>query len=193
MVRKTERKPSWNYLRVRGEYRVVGCPPTHRWELPPRARRILCARCQRYGQPNYLRVRGEYWQVRNCSAKVRELPPRARRIRNLDPGEPIVRGTTSACAENTINIAKRHSKLWNYLRVRGEYAFLLRLLVAGAELPPRARRIQRHTNRLRRGLGTTSACAENTKAISAPGQYFRNYLRVRGEYTASARTAPDLW
>ena len=40
MVRKTERKPSWNYLRVRGEYRVLGPKGSRAMELPPRARRI---------------------------------------------------------------------------------------------------------------------------------------------------------
>ena len=162
MVRKTERKPSWNYLRVRGEYRVVGCPPTHRWELPPRARRILCARCQRYGQPNYLRVRGEYWQVRNCSAKVRELPPRARRIRNLDPGEPIVRGTTSACAENTGQCNSSRMMWGNYLRVRGEYHKYSQKAFEIMELPPRARRIRFSSKAFSGRRGTTSACAENT-------------------------------
>ena len=32
--------PSGNYLRVRGEYRDGDAPPSRRWELPPRARRI---------------------------------------------------------------------------------------------------------------------------------------------------------
>ena len=77
---------------------------------------------------------------------------------------------------------------WNYLRVRGEYD-----LVEGArrlawELPPRARRILIGERQVRRYLGTTSACAENT----LPALFFaddpRNYLRVRGEYTLSIRT-----
>ena len=178
---------------MRGEYGANLSQYTDAMELPPRARRIrwserqkgnhhgttsACAEntgwwgAHQHIDGNYLRVRGEY-----CVLGVNVMANR----------------TTSACAENTGQCNSSRMMWGNYLRVRGEYAFLLRLLVAGAELPPRARRIQRHTNRLRRGLGTTSACAENTKAISAPGQYFRNYLRVRGEYTASARTAPDLW
>ena len=52
---------------------------------------------------NYLRVRGEYnigpaWVGINP-----ELPPRARRIRPDGVGVPVRRGTTSACAENTLN------------------------------------------------------------------------------------------
>ena len=50
------------------------------------------------------------------------------------------------------------------------------------ELPPRARRIPRHQIFLRAGIGTTSACAENTPVILGGGSGFRNYLRVRGEY-----------
>ena len=70
-----------NYLRVRGEYalsRFLGCS---RWELPPRARRILCPATTQFfivgttsacaentensivcqvQKRNYLRVRGEY-------------------------------------------------------------------------------------------------------------------------------------
>ena len=40
MVRKTERTPSWNYLRVRGEYAWVALKELEIEELPPRARRI---------------------------------------------------------------------------------------------------------------------------------------------------------
>ena len=51
-----------------------------------------------------------------------ELPPRARRILSLAPRDEFDRGTTSACAENTI--AGLLGKIFtrNYLRVRGEYA-----------------------------------------------------------------------
>ena len=31
-------------------------------------------------------------------------------------------------------------------------------------------------------IGTTSACAENTKGPGLRGTQYRNYLRVRGEY-----------
>ena len=52
---------------------------------------------------NYLRVRGEYvWCVVVC-AGMWELPPRARRIRDTGMGGGTGFGTTSACAENTLN------------------------------------------------------------------------------------------
>ena len=71
-------------------------------------------------------------------------------------------GTTSACAENT------HTKFWktmhhrNYLRVRGEYNWRDATLSILGELPPRARRIPWDCSGIWSGIGTTSACAENT-------------------------------
>ena len=77
----TRRGPSWNYLRVRGEYATSGFEEFWAAELPPRARRILlnaslwgwlmgttsaCAEnttwrcCCCWWCWNYLRVRGEY-------------------------------------------------------------------------------------------------------------------------------------
>ena len=50
-----------------------------------------------------------------------ELPPRARRIQIDDVEEVIHRGTTSACAENTLRRQGNPVRNWNYLRVRGEY------------------------------------------------------------------------
>mgnify|MGYP006972114381 CR=1 FL=1 len=90
---------------------------------------------------NYLRVRGEYRRGRRRLQLPGELPPRARRIPDAVAAAAHIRGTTSACAENTWTVASLLVLPWNYLRVRGEYAiwrlryFLLR------ELPPRARRI----------------------------------------------------
>ena len=55
-----------------------------------------------------------------------ELPPRARRILPRAAGLLGLPGTTSACAENTYSDEKRHKTAGNYLRVRGEYLFLLR-------------------------------------------------------------------
>ena len=75
-----------------------------------------------------------------------------------------MRGTTSACAENTKAQPKVLGPLGNYLRVRGEY-------------PPTLPRFV--------GLGTTSACAENTTRSNVLAWYSWNYLRVRGEYHAS--------
>ena len=112
----------WNYLRVRGEYHSRPESPATPRELPPRARRILiisdntsdavgttsaCAentaaagwRGCRGG--NYLRVRGEYNPARSTSQSEMELPPRARRIPNGALCTLKMKGTTSACAENT--------------------------------------------------------------------------------------------
>ena len=66
--------------------------------------------------------------------------------------------------------------------MRGEYATGCSALVNSAELPPRARRIHIFANSGFLGLGTTSACAENTFSPH-PQRWIRwNYLRVRGEY-----------
>ena len=54
-----------------------------------------------------------------------------------------------------------------------------------SELPPRARRIHRKSLSVRMGIGTTSACAENTQGLTHDIAEEWNYLRVRGEYHAS--------
>ena len=60
-----------------------------------------------YGDPattgNYLRVRGEYVNSFSASWFITELPPRARRIRASYYFSHGALGTTSACAENTLN------------------------------------------------------------------------------------------
>ena len=131
-----------NYLRVRGEYYSSSTCRLILSELPPRARRILqetkglgmgtgttsaCAentRRRRLNPPcawNYLRVRGEY-MVRKIRVCVRlELPPRARRILGNAFHPLYIRGTTSACAENTCAFSSFAANIRNYLRVRGEY------------------------------------------------------------------------
>ena len=111
-----------NYLRVRGEYMSPSGVAANSGELPPRARRIRAKPLRGGGhagttsacaentttapatsatQRNYLRVRGEYGVFHNPSHYDRELPPRARRIQMRISQSPTVRGTTSACAENT--------------------------------------------------------------------------------------------
>ena len=113
-----------NYLRVRGEYRGSVGGLQLSWELPPRARRIqrfpesgrnhhgttsACAentprgRSQACSYRNYLRVRGEYIVNRVDHELNRELPPRARRIPSNPSFTNSSLGTTSACAENTLN------------------------------------------------------------------------------------------
>ena len=86
--------------------------------------------------------------------------------------------------------------MWgNYLRVRGEYKDQPKGLVPYRELPPRARRIHRSGSSPQSGLGTTSACAENTGGFFLDDPKIRNYLRVRGEYvrvTCFDRLAEEL-
>ena len=52
---------------------------------------------------NYLRVRGEYALGHISGLSSLELPPRARRIQHLTTNDKHDIGTTSACAENTLN------------------------------------------------------------------------------------------
>ena len=75
----------------------------------------------------------------------------------------------------------------NYLRVRGEYDAGCGFGLKPLELPPRARRI--HCSRVESssGIGTTSACAENTPPNLVFYAHLRNYLRVRGEYLPGGR------
>ena len=54
--------------------------------------------------------------------------------------------------------------------------------VRNPELPPRTRRIPAGFQVLGLTVGTTSAYAENTCALTAMQPARRNYLRVRGEY-----------
>ena len=172
-----------NYLRVRGEYALRNLIAQYRKELPPRARRIPCyphhcfcfigttSACAENTvfrvrnastTGNYLRVRGEYLGDDRDVAGAEELPPRARRIRIGAYHPPSRPGTTSACAENTSSDAVAVAMVGNYLRVRGEYAYMKKSMIRRMELPPRARRI---LTRVIVGYKTP-----------------RNYLRVRGEY-----------
>ena len=175
--------PSWNYLRVRGEYGFPQPSKASNPELPPRARRIRCqpryplraigttSACaentlgQRKPQSrikNYLRVRGEYKRCSDHHMARPELPPRARRILRAQVYIQYELGTTSACAENTPGMRIRFYATWNYLRVRGEYPGRACARAGSKELPPRARRIPRPWPQSRFVVGTTSACAENT-------------------------------
>ena len=52
---------------------------------------------------NYLRVRGEYGSLPGGQSRPVELPPRARRILGVEFTYGFESGTTSACAENTLN------------------------------------------------------------------------------------------
>ena len=71
---------------------------------------------------------------------------------------------------------------WNYLRVRGEYKPPMMGMLLMLELPPRARRIRVPWGEMMAEEGTTSACAENTHHADSSDNFYKNYLRVRGEY-----------
>ena len=178
-------------------------------ELPPRARRIhysagvpnatdgtTSACAENTGERsitlsagrNYLRVRGEYrWCYPNHGLPM-ELPPRARRIPAQLLHQYRIRGTTSACAENTQKCLVPPPFHRNYLRVRGEYDTSDLGAPLAWELPPRARRIPLSIRRHRQPIGTTSACAENTTPPTMPPSPRWNYLRVRGEYDPLSTT-----
>ena len=48
-------------------------------------------------------MRGEYIFYGASSTVIWELPPRARRIQDAKIAQAEAKGTTSACAENTLN------------------------------------------------------------------------------------------
>ena len=132
-------------------------------------------------------MRGEYKTAVDAPSSTTELPPRARRIPGTAHRARSGHGTTSACAENTSITGSIKKISENYLRVRGEYSSLKVALLALLELPPRARRIQHPQTCFRSAIGTTSACAENTPQAWSHPCVSRNYLRVRGEYSAGTK------
>ena len=201
---------------MRGEYWGWNSRNTRAMELPPHARRILqrlrekrrlrgttsaCAENTHPTPPgiktprNYLRMRGEYVHFRRCRWRLRELPPHARRIQTAAWHRAGILGTTSACAENTPAACWRISSAGNYLRMRGEYGNSGGAALLNTELPPHARRIHLLGELLRTIIGTTSACAENTRHVASTGGLWWNYLRMRGEYGFSTCTdapGPEL-
>ena len=112
---------------------------------------------------NYLRARGEYSPSRSRTQLITELPPHARRILGAHRHHHRARG--------------------NYLRMRGEYPMPDYSQLPVKELPPHARRIRSGNEYTGSGVGTTSACAENTPQRSGRGVSCGNYLRMRGEYS----------
>ena len=127
-------------------------------------------------------MRGEYKTAVDAPSSTTELPPRARRIPGTAHRARSGHGTTSACAENTASSNMLSISHRNYLRVRGEYGFVVRKGRKHVELPPRARRIHLKRGHILAFLGTTSACAENTQQARRNTTRTWNYLRVRGEY-----------
>ena len=99
--RSSNPNPTWNYLRVRGEYRENWRKMVHDHGTTSACAENTGNRLQRaHDLRNYLRVRGEYAIERCALACCMELPPRARRIRYPATVEAARPGTTSACAEN---------------------------------------------------------------------------------------------
>ena len=124
------------------------------------------------------------WHKTECefvAARNNDLRPNTG-LTTGNVGEELFAGTTSACAENTALAPHGLGKLWNYLRVRGEYGSSYMQRPPAVELPPRARRIPGNRRVASVTMGTTSACAENTCAPGRDVRHLRNYLRVRGEY-----------
>ena len=136
-------------------------------------------------------MRGEYHWFHLDKHIRGELPPRARRILSWPMASPAKMGTTSACAENTWCTPHPQDERRNYLRVRGEYKKPSTTWIPPWELPPRARRIQPENNAEINDLGTTSACAENTRTEKMCVWVDRNYLRVRGEYVTTLEERLD--
>ena len=87
-------------------------------------------------------MRGEYTLSLGVVIPDVELPPHARRIRPKPISGCRKRGTTSACAENTIHQLTQDNTDGNYLRMRGEYNDESLAGTSAAELPPHARRIR---------------------------------------------------
>ena len=179
-------------------------------ELPPRTRRIpfldfthmpedrtTSAHAENTTPPrgscenprNYLRARGEYCSTATANSGARELPPRTRRIPATEVARAAQSGTTSAHAENTAWICSRTTESWNYLRARGEYRLKFTLRRLQLELPPRTRRIPMNSSRCFSQMGTTSAHAENTGRGTVSYRSVWNYLRARGEYSATSLAA----
>ena len=156
--------PSRNYLRVRGEYRIWRMMLMLLRELPPRARRILNAIQSLQQVIGTTSACAENTDPLSTTEDLtKELPPRARRIQAVKAATGADYGTTSACAENTFGTGRPEIPTRNYLRVRGEYSATFAKTGTEGELPPRARRIRVWGKNLLMPLGTTSACAENTR------------------------------
>ena len=125
--------------------------------------------------------------------RAAELPPRTRRIPIFGDKRSFYGGTTSAYAENTLDITAKDEFAGNYLRVRGEYKPLMASREACVELPPRTRRIPKMYGTGKTVPRTTSAYAENTRTHQLTPLLTRNYLRVRGEYRIRPSMVAGAW
>ena len=104
IVYQQKEQTAKNYLRVRGEYLGLGLVDSLIKGTTSACAENTGVDCSMGVWPgNYLRVRGEYLVVIAVMAIFAELPPRARRIHRAFAASCSCLGTTSACAENTLN------------------------------------------------------------------------------------------
>ncbi|SNV10145.1 Uncharacterised protein [Corynebacterium ulcerans] len=131
----------WNYLRIRGEKKLINGTISVFTELPPHTRRKaaiasrhsstggttsayaekrLCAGSAGRQCRNYLRIRGEKNIFVIRRRQRQELPPHTRRKDVWGEKNHQLVGTTSAYAEKRSNSARALAPERNYLRIRGE-------------------------------------------------------------------------
>ncbi|VFB06055.1 Uncharacterised protein [Corynebacterium striatum] len=120
-----------------------------------------------------------------------EIPPRARRRVKGRFGVHLHQGNTSACAEKRMTAPTGTEYFRKYLRVRGEERAGLSQLADALEIPPRARRRVKGRFGVHLHQGNTSACAEKRMTAPTGTEYFRKYLRVRGEERAGLSQLAD--
>ena len=126
-------------------------------------------------------MRGEEHLFSWANTALAEIPPHARR---RGPGRKYVRpvyGNTSACAEKRTRPEIRQTRLWKYLRMRGEESKAVTFSTAKPEIPPHARRRESRSGCLPFIHGNTSACAEKSVQYPYSVSVNRKYLRMRGE------------
>ena len=126
-------------------------------------------------------MRGEDNQLSEVVDGRWGLPPRARGRPRGHEREPVLDGTTPACAGKTPRTGRRSGRPWDYPRVRGEDYTRAREDQADYGLPPRARGRQRRVEGYGGGQGTTPACAGKTARPRGGRRRIRDYPRVRGE------------
>ncbi|VFB06056.1 Uncharacterised protein [Corynebacterium striatum] len=126
-------------------------------------------------------MRGEESNRRQPHPGRTEIPPRARRRAIIHYYHAFRRGNTSACAEKRVCGRWCLLPLRKYLRVRGEEERGEACLYPSWEIPPRARRRATGNYGVTCVKRNTSACAEKSIPINAPGPEKWKYLRVRGE------------
>ena len=141
------------------------------------------SRSDRLGR-NYPRMCGEYARRIVAAPAQPELPPLARGIQLFALFLSLHVGITPACAGNTALCPFSFPACWNYPRLRGEYSLVVPPNIAAMELPPLARGILIHTPPTLNHCGITPACAGNTANPAPCIRVYRNYPRLRGEYSS---------